>query len=322
MKPEILHLAAQMSRRGECFVIAQVVRRERPSSARMGDVALVTRDGRFHGWLGGSCTRPTVVREAQLALADGRARLISLSPDPAEPRPGVTVYPMTCHSGGRVDIYLEPVLPAPRLVVFGDSPVARALARLGKAVGYAVDVVAEAADAGLAPEADRVLERPVPPQGQELVFAVVATFGESDEAALRAALRLTPSYVGVIASRVRFQQLRETLRAGGVPAEELERIKAPAGIDIGAEGPEEIALSVLAEIVRERRRLAHDAVSAPPTQAEAVDPVCGMTVSTAAAEHVAEVAGRSYYFCCGGCRERFLIEPERYAVGNLAGDEA
>lgn len=192
---------------------------------------------------------------------------------------------------------------------------------MGKAMGYAVDVVAGSADAELAPEADRVLECPVPPQGQELVFAVVATFGESDEAALRAALRLTPNYVGVIASRVRFQQLRETLRASGLRAEELDRIKAPAGIDIGAEGPEEIALSVLAEIVRERRRLAHDAVSAPPAQGEAVDPVCGMTVSTAAAEHVVEVAGRSYYFCCGGCRERYLIEPERYAVGNLAGDE-
>ena len=132
MRRDLLKLAAELSARDEPFVLATVVRREAPSSAQSGDAAIVTVSGEFHGWLGGSCTQPSVAREAVRALADGKPRLIGLSPNPAsDRRPGVTALPMTCHSGGSVDIYLEPVLPARRLTVYGHSPVARALARLG-----------------------------------------------------------------------------------------------------------------------------------------------------------------------------------------------
>src|SRR5882672_2829074 len=156
MRAELLELAADLARRGEPFVLATVVRRESYSSAHQGDMAIITADGGYHGWLGGNCTRPSVQREAASALLDGKPRLISLSPEPEHPaRAGVTPLAMTCHSGGTVDIFLEPVLAAPRLAVFGVSPVARAVAQLGKAMGYLIDVVDP--DAAELPIADRVI---------------------------------------------------------------------------------------------------------------------------------------------------------------------
>ena len=290
---QILQRAADLTRREEPFVLAVVVSRRPASSAQPGNMALITAAGGFEGWLGGSCTQPTVVRVAQRALADGQPRLLVLTPDPgAERRPGVDVFPMTCHSGGSVEIYLQPVLPAPRLVVFGDSPIARALSALGSAMGYSIGA-------------------PDSPTTSPL-YAVVAAMGEGDEEAIRAALALHPSYLGVVASTKRFAQMRETLLAQGVPAEALDAIHCPAGVKIGARAPEEIALSILAEIVEQKRAEKPEKVevAAPLT---ALDPICGMTVEIATARHTAEYAGRTWYFCCGGCRTKFLAEAERYA---------
>lgn len=299
MRPELLRLAAELSDRGVPYALAVVVRREPPSSARTGDTALVTADGVLHGWVGGSCTKPTVVREAARALASGAPRLLILSPngDEAE-RPGLVAYPMTCHSGGTVEIYVQPVLPAPRLVVFGASPLTQALDRLGAAMGYAVETV----DVGGAPSATR----------RGPAFAIVATQGEDDEGALRAALRLEPAYVGVIASPTRSAHLRQSLLASGASPDAVARIRGPAGVDIGAGAPEEIALSVLAEIVQVRRAAA--VREAPAAAREALDPVCGMTVSIPGARHTATFGGTTFYFCCGGCRERFSADPARYAA--------
>jgi xanthine dehydrogenase accessory factor len=330
MRTDVLEQAADLARREEPFVLAVVVRRRPASSAQAGDMALITAAGAFHGWLGGSCTQPTVVREARQALADGKPRLVVLTPDPeTERRPGVAVFPMTCHSGGSVEIYLEPVLPAPRLVVFGVSPVAQALARLGKAMGYSIVAVDAAAEPALFPDADQVLTgpetlAPAPVAGTAggPRFAVVSTMGEGDEEAIRAALALAPAYLGVVASARRFAQMRQTLAAQGVTAAQLDGVRSPAGLDIGARTPEEIALSVLAEIVERRRAAAEEtgpAVAGPePAAREAIDPICGMTVEIATARHTAEHAGRTWYFCCGGCRQRFLAEPERYAQAGAA----
>jgi xanthine dehydrogenase accessory factor len=320
MRPDLLILAADLVRREQPFALASVVRRQPASSAQQGDGALVTADGIFHGWLGGSCTQPTVVQEALRAIADGRPRLIALSPTPREDRrPGVLVFPMTCHSGGTVDIYLEPVLPQPRLLVFGVSPVAHALALLARAAGFAVDAADPAADRTIFPEADRLwtdLGALAPGAGSR-TFAVVATMGERDEEALAAALAGMPAYLGVVASAKRFAQIRDTLLARGAHEDSLERVKSPAGLDIGAQTPEEIAVSILAEIVQVRRRLAAEPAESPglPVAAasEQVDPVCGMKVTVAGARHTAESAGRTWYFCCGGCRERFLTAPERFS---------
>ncbi|HEY6361890.1 MAG TPA: XdhC family protein [Vicinamibacterales bacterium] len=324
MRADILQLAAELTRKGEAFVMAVVVRREPASSAQVGNTALITEAGEYHGWLGGSCIQETVAREAAAAIEDSSPRLISLSPDPGgDRRAGITTFPMTCHSGGSVDIYLEPVMPAPRLLLFGVSPAAQALARLGKVMGYAVDVVDPDADRASFPDADRVVEtlrveefagRPASQKGR--LFAVVATLGQHDEESTLAALGVEPAYLGVVASRKRFAQIRETLAARGATPQALDSITNPAGIDIGARAPEEVALSILAEIVRVRRAASGQTAVATPAAAarEARDPVCGMTVEVGTARHRAEHAGRTYYFCCGGCRERFLATPDRYAA--------
>src|SRR6202035_2362750 len=153
MHADLLKMAAELAGREEPFVLAVVVRRLPASSAQAGDMAIITGDGAFHGWLGGACTQPTVVREARRGLLARKPRLLALAPDPeTERRPGVAVFPMTCHSGGSVEIYLEPILPAPRLAVFGASPAARALVSLGRAMGYTV-VAAEAPETAVAPAA-------------------------------------------------------------------------------------------------------------------------------------------------------------------------
>jgi xanthine dehydrogenase accessory factor len=350
MHAELLRLAAELAGREEPFVLAVVVRRRPASSAQAGDMAVITAAGEFHGWLGGSCTQPVVVREARRALADGRPRLLALAPDPeAERRPGVAVFPMTCHSGGTVEIYLDPILPAARLLVLGVSPTARALVKLGKAMGYTVFAVDPAAEPALFPEADRVLADAAAPElaaalgaaprgggGGAGCFAVVATMGDGDEEAIRVALYLRPAYLGVVASARRFAEVRDRLLARGVAAAALAAIRSPAGVAIGAQTPEEIAVSVLAEIVARRQAPAATAAAAaageavpaaPPAIGRAagdeppqeIDPVCGMTVEVAGARHSAEVGGRTWYFCGGGCRERFLASPERFAAAGQSG---
>jgi xanthine dehydrogenase accessory factor len=331
MRTDLLLLAADLARRGEPFALVTVVRREAPSSVRVGDAAIVTRAGEIRGWIGGSCTQTTVMREALQALEEGAPRVIALAPDAPAEGNGRGVFPMTCLSGGSVELIIEPQLPPARLVVLGLSPVALALARLGKAMGYVVEAVDPDADGSAFPEADRVLTDPAalsagsgtPP------FAVVATMGQWDEEAILAALALEPAYLGLVASRTRAERLREALKARGVTGAALDRIRCPAGLDLGARSPEEIALSVLAEIVQSRHAegaaapeapLAGSAASGKGTGdaagAWALDPVCGMRVPTSTA-HRARLGDRSYHFCCAGCRERFLAEPERYrtAVG-------
>jgi xanthine dehydrogenase accessory factor len=254
LNKQLLERAAELARRGESFVFAVVVRREPYSSSQQGDSAIITADGSYHGWLGGNCTRPQVLREAAQALVDGKPRLIALSPEPElQVRAGVTPLPMTCHSGGTVDIFLEPVLAAPRLVVFGVSPVARAVAQLGKAMGYLVDVVDPDAHAAELPNADRVFTDPAAAElrsGAPVASAVVASMGEHDEDAVAAALVMRPAYLGVVASRKRFAVLRETLLERGISAHALDAIHSPAGLDLGGRQPEEVALSILAEIVQ------------------------------------------------------------------------
>jgi len=298
MRAELLQLAADLARKREPFVLAMVVRREPYSSAQPGDMAIITADGAYHGWLGGNCTQPTVKREAKLALSDGKPRLVSLSPDPkSNERPGVTALPMTCHSGGSVDIYLEPMLPPPQLLVFGESPCARALARLGEVMGYGVDLVPDPAT--------------LPAVHPENAFAVVATMGENDEDGIAAALAARCSYVAVVASRKRFAEIRDALLARGIAASAIDQVRNPAGIDLGARIPEEVALSIIAEIVKLRRSAQ---VRPAPAELEAseTDPVCGMTVLVANARWRATHAGHEYFFCNPRCREKFLADPVRF----------
>ncbi len=315
MRPDLLALAAALAAREERFALVTVVRREAPSSARVGDSALVTAGGDYHGWAGGGCTRSTVVREALRAIVDGEPRLLSLSPEPAQAlRPGLVSLPMTCDSGGTVEIYVEPVLPVPRLLLFGSSPAVRVLARIGHAMGYRVEAVDPDADKVDFPDADVVRAELAPDAFPQGAYVVVATMGERDLEIIDAAVAHAPAYVGVIASRKRFEPLRDALLAQGVARDAIERIAAPAGLDIGARTPEEIAVSIMAQIVEHRRAGARQRREEPAAPArEALDPICGMSVTVAGARHTAEAGGRTWFFCCAGCRTRFLADPERYA---------
>jgi xanthine dehydrogenase accessory factor len=282
------------------------VRREPPSSARVGDTALVTEAGAYHGWAGGGCTRETVVREARRAIAEGEPRFLSLSPEPSPGlRAGMVELPMTCDSGGTVELYVEPLLPQPRLFLFGATPTARCLARIAHAMGYEVHVVHPDAQPADFPDARRIdnafAADGLPPGAHVLV----ATMGDDDLEVLRSVLACAPAYVGVIASRKRYERLRAGLLSRGIAQAAVARVHAPAGLDLGARTPEEIALSVMAQIV-EQRRQSREAVPEKTGTAEAVDPVCGMTVAVAGARHKAEVGDATYYFCCAGCRSKFL----------------
>jgi len=342
MNKQLLERAAELARRGESFAFAVVVRREPYSSSQPGDAAIITSDGSYHGWLGGNCTRPSVQREAAAALLDGKPRLISLSPEPEQQvRAGVTPLAMTCHSGGTVDIFIEPVLAAARLVVFGVSPVARAVAQLGTSMGYLVDIVDPDAHAAELPNADRVFTELAAPElraGPPVAYAVVASMGECDEDAVTAALAMRPAYLGVVASRKRFAILRATLLDRGISSHALDTIQSPAGLDLGGRQPEEVALSILAEIVQRKhaaRARVDRPVAAPQMAAQiaavpaiapvalvppaaaaapttAVDPVCHMTVTIATARHVGTWDGRTWYFCNPRCKDKFLAEPARY----------
>ena len=315
MRPDLLTLASDLAAREERFALVTVVRREPPSSARVGDVAVVTESGDYYGWVGGGCTRSTVLREARRAIADGEPRLLSLSPEPDRmQRPGMVALPMTCDSGGTVEIYVEPVLPVARLLLFGSSPAVRVLARIGNAMGYRVEVVDADADKAAFPDAEHVRNSIVSDALPRGAHVLVATMGERDLEAIEAALSLAPAYLGLIASPKRFAQLRDTLLARGVARDALERITAPAGLDIGARTPEEVALSIMAQIVERRRHAAARAEGTPQREParEAVDPVCGMSVTIAGARHTAQVRDATYYFCCAGCRTKFLADSGRY----------
>ena len=310
MPEDLLTLAAELRARGEPFALATVVRCERPTSAKPGAKALIRPDGRVAGWVGGACAEPVVAREALAALRDGQPRLVVLvgdgGRDPARTE-GIVHFPMTCHSGGTLEIYVEPFLPKALLVLVGHGPVIETLATLGETAGHAVSVLTGDATAAL--------------RGLSLgstSSVVVATHGDDDEQALTRVLATPAGYVSLVASRNRASAIVETLRQRGVPAEQLARLKAPAGLDIGAVTPEEIAVSILAEIIQARHHRPAEPAMLATALAEAKDPICGMTVEVATARHQSDWAGRSVYFCCRHCKETFDAEPARYAAA-LAG---
>jgi xanthine dehydrogenase accessory factor len=261
----VLVEAGRLAEQGTLFALATVVAVERPSSARVGDRALVTADGELHGWVGGACTEPEVIRLSLKALGDGephRERIES-----------------RCASEGAVEVLIEPQRPALLLSVVGDAPAARTLRELAGVLGWKTTATIEAADA-----------------------VVIASMGRGDEEALEAALASGAGYVGLVASAKRAASLTAELRDRGVDEESLAHIRSPAGLDLGPSAQEEIAVAILAELVAWRHtRVASPAELVE----EAIDPVCGMTVAVAAAKETAVRDGITYYFCGGHCRKQF-----------------
>lgn len=327
MDRRILGRAARLAEDGTPFVLATVTWRDGPTSAAPGATAIVLADGSMHGWLGGACAQPTVVREALAALRDGAPRRLALGVDAHRAGPDVTVEPMACASDGACEVYMEPILPRPLLVVIGRSPAVATLVSLAARLDWRTAVVDDGGTVGDHPDADVVVtdldldDLPV----DEHAFVVVATQGHHDEPALQRSLRTPAAYVGLVASSKRASEVAEWLRSRGVSDADLARVRAPAGLDLGRVAHTEIAVAILAELVELRARLgdARELDVAPP--ATATDPVCGMDVAVDSAHYTAEHDGVTYYFCAAGCQRTFEQRPEdhapdgRHAVGRGEG---
>ncbi|WP_345786325.1 XdhC family protein [Halobellus salinisoli] len=332
---DIAALEAGLEENGEAYARVTIVRREPPVSANVGDRAVVTADGELHGWIGGAaCAQTTATSEALAALEDGEPRFVGIAPDPEEiERPGLAAFPMHCHSEGVLELFIEPVNPRPELVIVGDSPVARSLSRL--AGELAVDVVSVDPDGGDG-AADRVVETADPDAIVEAVgpapLVVVASMGKYDARGVAAGVRAGAPYIGLVASDTRSDEVKE--RAATLldadPGEIADAVTNPAGVDIAAYTPAEIAVSILAEVVDARSRGGSNAAEIEPgasgerddadtaaddgddgTAELATDPVCGMTADPETAPSV-EHDGETYYFCCEGCAESFSADPESY----------
>jgi xanthine dehydrogenase accessory factor len=340
---DVLEEMGELTRRGQAFALATVVWRQPPSSSQPGARAVITADGELRGWIGGACAEPVVIREAQRVIAEGTARLLLLgTPDQfggAVPD-GMIVIPISCQSEGALEIYIEPVLPVPHLVVIGASPMARTLASLAGALGWRTDLV-DGPDFAT-------------DSADERSMIVVATQGHDDEDVLTRAVAAHPAYLGLVGSRRRGATVLGYLADRGVAQQELDRVKVPAGLDLGKTTHQEIAVAILAELVQLRASGAlpgpgtgagADASAKPGRRkaadqlAEAVDPVCGMTVATASSGSPSGGArgergggeppraeglrgrppgptlwhdGAEYYFCCAGCRQAFEQDPDAY----------
>lgn len=303
-RAESLRRAGELAGGERPFALITVVRTEPATSARIGDRAIVFADGTLEGWVGGGCIGPTARREALAALEEGMPRLVRVTPDTAATQPGVRLARMTCASEGTADLYVEPFLPRPTLIVAGDSPVAATLAAIAPPLGFRLLKMDAELTAG---------EVPYPQDS----WMVVATFGEFDEDAVEAGVRLGLPYVGLVASERRAGQVLSGLRARGIEDADLSVVRSPAGLPLGTSGQEGISLSIMAEVssLRAKLRPSFEPIKESPEQPDkAVDPVCGMLVDVASARHVAEYDGTRYYFCGTGCKRAFEDEPERYAA--------
>jgi len=335
----ILDQAARLRTEEQPFVIATVVAYKSPQSARPGSKAIILPDGSIDGWIGGGCVQPIVIREAQNALQSGKPKLVTISPDSAhDDWKGVQSYQMTCQGGGSLEIYLEPVLPKPELLIVGNSPIAQILCGMGKLLEFKVVVADPEASQDRFPEADLVLTDLAEARSRIAPgsYVVVATMGTGDEEGLEAVVATTPKYLGFVASKEKAKGLFQYLGGKGVPAEHLERIKCPAGLELGGETLPEIALSVMAGITQLRRRHSeqpsdhgkHTQKSSLPVMSASTDsresslsrdPVCGMTVDPASARYQSRFEAATFYFCCIRCKESFDRSPESFLTQTAGG---
>lgn len=320
METDILAEVQRLRAERRPFSLATVVAAKQPTSGTPGARAIILAGGEVEGWIGGQCAQPAVVREGLAALADGVPRLVVLRPGASieqgthAPAAGVVEVPMLCASEGELQVFVEPFLPRLELVVIGASPVARTLARLGGPLEFEVWACDPEADMETFPTADRLVPslEALRPQLSTRSMVVVATINAYDEDAAQIALESDSAYVGVVASQKRFAALKDTLRERGISDERLARLQRPKGLPGPALRPGEIAFGVLAALLDARRQhvaaeaslVAATAAAAAP-RAEAIDPICGMTVDIATARFTAARDGVTYYFCCPACKKQF-----------------
>jgi xanthine dehydrogenase accessory factor len=324
MLKDYLEKTQELSRRNEPFALAVVVRREEPSSGKAGDKAVINQYGEIIGWVGGGCVRAIIIKEAEDAMRSGMPRLVRIGKHLTNEKKhgGVMEYKMTCQSEGMVEVFIEPVLPPPHLVVVGKSAIARALVRMAKASGFRVTAMADEAKVSTFEKPDELITRLSFQQVacNPLSSIVVATQGEDDEKALAEALQQPHVYLGFVASHKKKASVFQYLKDMGMDEEKVNGIHSPAGIDIHAKRPEEVAISILAEVIQVRNStdLPHVFTSLDSSRGEAgkpkfyINPVCGVPVDVNHPKHVIEYGGESVYFCCDGCKVKFEADPDKY----------
>ncbi|MEJ0003978.1 MAG: XdhC family protein [Pararobbsia sp.] len=335
----LLELEQRLSDEARPFALTTVVRAVPPTSTWVGAQALVESDGTLHGWIGGGCSRALVIQAALASMRSGQPKLIRISNAEPAPEADVEHHAMPCASNGTIELFIQPCLPAPRVLVLGSTPAALEACVLARRMGLRVQAAAQVTEPFAALGVESVLQGfdtdafcRLEPQ-----FILVATQGDGDEAALEAALRTQAAAVLMIASQRKADRLRETLRARGIPATRLAALHTPAGPHIHARTPQEsrwarsrVSWPCAARsnsrrpIPRTRmrapransrhcppcRRASRIASAEPP--ARYVNPVCGMAVDVASAKHVVEHGGHRFYFCCDGCKVEFERTPDRY----------
>ena len=294
----------ELRAREEAFVLATVVAYKSPQSAKPGSKAIIKADGEMIGWVGGGCVQPIVLREAKQALQTGKPKLLTISSDePRDDWKGVGSYRMTCEGGGSLEIYLEPFLPKPQLLIVGRTPVSQTVAHLGHMLDFKVIVADPEVKREHFPEADLLLTdlNLVRSHIDENSFVVVATMGTGDEEGLLAVIGTRPRYLGLVASEKKSRALFEYARETGASDADIAAFQCPAGMELGSETMAEIALSVAAEIIHVRRSSSTESLSIKVAK----DPVCGMTVDVANAKYTSVVNNETIYFCCLRCKETF-----------------
>ncbi len=299
----VMARAVELVESGESFAMATVVWRQAPSSGQHGSRAIVTVDGEVYGWIGGACAEPVLLREARRVLDEGRSSLIWLGQEAdltgMHVPEGVLTIPISCQSDGALQIFIEPVMAAPHVLVVGRSPMAVTLLDLVRDLGWRGDLVSSEDFHGC--------------QVTPSTAVIVATQGHGDEEALQTAVEADPVFVGLVASSKRGNVVREFLAEQGVNPLRLAEVKVPIGLDLGHTGHREIAVSILAELVQRRaagefkpRRKAELPVAEPES---VIDLVCGMTIDAVPSNRPFEYQGTTYYFCAPGCRKAFENDP-------------
>jgi len=304
----------------EVAAVAVIVRREAPTSGKPGDKALITASGEVKGWIGGGCTKGIVIKEALEAIGDLTPRLVRIQPGlDASEQEGVKNYKMTCMSGGTVEVYIEPLMPTTKIKIFGRSHIAQALCKVGTAAGFSVSVISDVAEEDMFPQAKHIAklsEFEVEENPND--YVVVCTQGEDDEKSLATAIKTNPKYLSFVASRKKANAVFMALKRQKVPHAQLVKIKTPAGLDINAKTPDEVAISILAEIIQTKRKpVEQDSKELNEQEKQItsdlyINPVCQVPVQKSTAKHVLEYKGEKVYFCCDGCKVSFEKEPEAY----------
>jgi xanthine dehydrogenase accessory factor len=329
---DLLQLEQRLIEAGKPFAVVTVIRAAPPTSTRVGAQALVESDGALHGWIGGGCSQSIVIEAARQSIRSGQPKRVRISNEPSAPDAEVEAHAMPCTSNGTLELFIQPTVPAPLVVVFGTTPAALEACVLARRVGLRACMATDAGGAGVSRFDADALSRMNP------ALMLIATQGDGDEDALEAALRSSALAVLLIASRRKAERLRETMRLRGIGDARLAALHAPAGPAIHAHTPQEIALGAVAGLVTLRHELEaaaeRDAAALEPaavtteavpplppcealgaaatTGGSYVNPVCGMKIDIASAKYVVEYGGQRVYFCCDCCKAEFERAPERY----------